>query len=388
MAPNPGNPPELRKRSLASKMFQAAVIVVLLAAVAGCDLYAVQILRRFEVSRHWLSVTGVMRDFRVQRNGRDPQKAKYVVDCGYRFTVNGATFAATNRMPEKFPNAFDADKWVAALRAKGGYITVFYNPQDPAKCVLSRGLPDGVMPCLWILGIVSVGGAGWFGRRLVRLVAGKEDFVAVVVRPVVTPDDSAPSGESGAVGVANVWQKIIRWFFALLGAMSCWWMAVLLYRDWGLPATERILPSVELIFVMEFIMAHSGATVSGMLADPNENRKAKVYGVLILGAVYMVFAVTIAAAGHSARLFVTFSGILISRWVGLFLDSDKARQQQYLRSMETFLILFLSLIVCLVFLHLPFEVMLMVYFGLIGIYELTLPGRKRSFLGSPTVGGT
>ena len=100
-------------------MFQAAVIVVLLAAVAGCDLYVVQILRRFEVSRHWLSLTGVMRDFRVQRNGRDPQKAKYVVDCGYRFTVNGATFAATNRMPEKFPNAFDADKWVAALRAKG-----------------------------------------------------------------------------------------------------------------------------------------------------------------------------------------------------------------------------------------------------------------------------
>jgi hypothetical protein len=381
MATDSGYASEFRKRSRGAKLAQAAFIVVLLTAVAAGDFYAAQTLRHWEAAKHWPGVTGVMRDFRANRSGWNRDEYKYAVDCGYRFTVNGTTFAATNRLPGTFPNSFDADKWVEAWRAKGGYLTVFYNPQDPAECVLSQDLPTGVMPCAWLLGIVSAGATGWFGRRLLRLVRGKEDVVAVTVRPTAAAEDSAP-------GAANLSQRLLRWFFALTGAMSCWWMAVTIYRDWSLPLEERTLPPAVLIFVMEFIMVHSGATVSGMLADRNETRKAKVYGVLILGGVYMVFAVSIAAAGHSTRLFVTFSGILISRWVGLFLDSDKARQQQYIRSMETFLVLFLSLIVCLVFLHLPFEVMLMVYFGLIGIFEVTLPARKRSFLGSPTVGGT
>jgi Protein of unknown function (DUF3592) len=388
MTTRPGSPPELRKRSFLSKLIQGTIIVVLLAAVAGGDMYAVHALRRLGASRHWPGVIGVMREVGIHHDGWNRDEIKYVVDCGYRFTVNGATFAATNRLPEVFRTSFDADNWVAARRARGSYLTVFYNPRDPADCVLSPGWPSGALPCVWLLGIVSVGAAGWFGRRLLRLVTGKEDFVAIAVRPASVAGGSARGDDAGLASAASPLQRILRWLFALLGAVSCWWMAVSLYHDWGLPPGERTLPSAELIFVMEFILAHSGAMVAGMLADPNRPGKTRVKGFVFLAVVYMVFAVSIAAAGHSARLFATFSGILISRWVGLLLDSAKARQQQFLRSAETFLILFLSVIVFLVCLRLPLEVTLMVYFGLIGIFELTLPLRKRSFVRLPAVGST
>jgi hypothetical protein len=83
---------------------------------------------------------------------------------------------------------------------------------------------------------------------------------------------------------------------------------------------------------------------------------------------------------------VTFSGILISRWVGLMLDSNKARQQQMTRSVETFIILLFSIVVCLWLLKLPLEVVLIVYFCLIGLFEATLPARKRSWF-QPQAGG-
>lgn len=379
MTTSPDIQSERRKRSFLSKLCQAMFILTLLAAVAGCDLYAVRTWQQFRAARSWPRVTGVIRGSNTHRTGWNRDEIRYVTDISYRYTVGYATYAATNRLPQMFSTAFDADNAVQALRAKGGYLPVFYNPHAPADSALSQEYPNGVSMCFGILTIATVLALAWFGRRLVRLATGREDYA--IIHSATPQSDSDPGMPAGP------WQSALRWGFALLGAVSCWWMALMIYRNWSLPSGERTLPSADLILVMEFILMHSGIMVAGVLSKPGQAREAKIKSMLFLGLVYLVFVMAIASAGHSVLLFVTFSGILASRWADLLLDSDKARQQQMTRSMEGFLIFFFCLIVFLWLLKLPLDVTLVIYFCLIGIFEATLPARKRSWFRPPTVQG-
>jgi hypothetical protein len=254
------------------------------------------------------------------------------------------------------------------LRAKGSYLQVFYDPLDPAESVLSQSCPGGVVMCFEVLASVTVLAVIWFGRRLVRLVTGKEDLVSD--EPSFMQNDDLPAGPGA---------RPLRWFFALMGAASCWWLALTIYQDWRVPVAERHLPSAELMLMMEFILAHSGMMVAGFLSAPNQPGQSKTKQMLFLGLIYLVFATSIAAAAQSFRLFLMFSGLLISRWVGLALDSNKARQQQMTRSVEAFVVLLFSIVACLWLLKLPLEVALIMYFCLIGLIEATLPARKKSW---------
>jgi hypothetical protein len=274
-------------------------------------------------------------------------------------------------MPGSFDSAFAASQAVDAMRAKGSYLHVFYNPRDPAINFLSPRGPAGGWLCFGILAFATVIGVAWFSRRLVRLASGLDDDA--LVQPVAREE-----GDDDLNPPANLWQGAMRWIFAGLGAASCWWMALTIYRDCGLPKDERTLPSADLIFMMEFILVHSGFMVPGVLKASSQARARGNSPMLVLGLVYLTFAAAIAAADGSWQLFVMFGGLMVSRWVGLLLDSDKARQQQMARSMETFLILILSLLVVFVLLRLGLDMVLVVYFCLTGLFEAVLPARKRS----------
>jgi hypothetical protein len=371
MTTQPEIQPVSHERSFLSKLFEGIFILLLLASVAGCDFYAAQVWRHLQAARSWPGATGVMRDFYTHRGGWNRDEIRYVVDLGYRYTVNGSTYVATNQLPDLFLSAFAADQAAQTLRAKGSYLPVFYNPFDPAESVLSQACPSGAVMCFEVLASVTVLAAIWFGRRLVRLATGKEDFVS--------DEPSFMQGDDNPGLPAGPGARTLRWFFALMGAASCWWLALTIYQDWRVPVAERHLPSAELMLMMEFILAHSGMMVAGFLSAPNQPGQSKTKQMLFLGLIYLVFATSIAAAAQSFRLFLMFSGLLISRWVGLALDSNKARQQQMTRSVEAFVVLLFSVGVCLLLLKLPLEVALIVYFCLIGLFEATLPARKKSW---------
>lgn len=167
-------------------------------------------------------------------------------------------------------------------------------------------------------------------------------------------------------------RKAPRWFFAVLGAGSCWWLAFDVYQNAHLPpGTTRSLPKADILFVLEFLLIHSGVMLSGILSSPNMKGRT-LKPVLFVSFIYAVFGVAIALASQSLQLFLTFSGIMISRWMGLVSESGSVRLQQFKRSMAGFLLLFGTLLVTLV-LESSWDMMLVVYFCLAGLAEVIEP---------------
>jgi len=130
----------------------------------------------------------------------------------------------------------------------------------------------------------------------------------------------------------NTWQKYLRVIPGVLGALSCWWLAVTLARVWRTPLAVEHGRWVKLgvgIMVLEFILVHSGTMLPAMAASSKTlGRKP----VLLVSALYACFGVAIALAFKSIMLICTFSGIMIPRWLGILFDSDQARAQQIKRS--------------------------------------------------------
>jgi hypothetical protein len=130
----------------------------------------------------------------------------------------------------------------------------------------------------------------------------------------------------------NSWQKYFRVIPGVLGALSCWWLAITLARVWWTPMAVDHGRWVKLgvgIMVLEFILVHSGAMLPAMAASSKTlGRKP----VLLVSALYVLFGAAIALAFKSIMLICTFSGIMIPRWLGILFDSDQARAQQIKRS--------------------------------------------------------
>ena len=126
--------------------------------------------------------------------------------------------------------------------------------------------------------------------------------------------------------------RLFRITLGLVGAASCWWMALILYRTWQTPLAVDHGRWVSLgvgIMVLEFVLVHSGAMLPGFVASRNTGRT----GILLLmSALYVMFGVCIALAFKSTMLFCTFSGIMIPRWVSVAMDSEDAKKQQVKRS--------------------------------------------------------
>src|SRR5215472_8277929 len=99
-------------------------------------------------------------------------------------------------------------------------------------------------------------------------------------------------------------QPPLRWLYSLIGAASCWWMAYSLYLCWHLkltPETGRWLPPAAGLFVLEFILVHSGAMLPMLMAArkllPEGIKPALLQGIkplLLLSAMYVMMVIAIA----------------------------------------------------------------------------------------------
>lgn len=135
-------------------MVQVAVV-----AVVGTGLLLVGILqlRKSRGAAAWPSAAGT-----IQKAGifSDPDldslsTSPLGVRVVYSFQVSGREFTGTRiRFDEvRYPSAKRAEQELAKFPA-GGPVTVFFDPQDPARCVLQKNNRSGVV--FLVLGAIFV----------------------------------------------------------------------------------------------------------------------------------------------------------------------------------------------------------------------------------------
>jgi hypothetical protein len=131
------------------------------------------------------------------------------------------------------------------------------------------------------------------------------------------------------------------------------------------------------LYLVELILVHAGSIP--MIAASKESKSSKIIAVSLVSAIYVTFIAAAAVKFHSSQLLLTFAGIMIPRWTGLFTDSYAARQQQINRSLESTLAFVFTIvpIVLLTESANPFDLALTVYFIVMGLLEGTSPLRKK-----------
>jgi hypothetical protein len=129
--------------------------VILAPAIVGLGLFLLGLfqVRKLRASRNWLMAPGMVREVLVERQvASDPEDSdSYTPVVKYGFGVAGKPYLGTRiRFDAK---AFQSD--VAARKSVAGFrpglpVTVFYNPANPADCVLERKNSAG-----WVLLILG-----------------------------------------------------------------------------------------------------------------------------------------------------------------------------------------------------------------------------------------
>lgn len=153
-------------------------------------------------------------------------------------------------------------------------------------------------------------------------------------------------------------------------------MAYAIYHAAHLKLDQVYGIPIMLLYLLEFILVHAGSIP--MIAASKESKSAKIVAISLVSAIYITFIATAAVKFHNPKLLLTFAGIMIPRWTGLFTDSDAARQQQIDRSLESTLA-FVFTIIPTVFL-LGWDAVgygLIAYFAVMGLLEGTSPLRKK-----------
>ena len=110
------------------------------------------------------------------------------------------------------------------------------------------------------------------------------------------------------------------------------------------------------IMIMELILVHSGVMMASPMSEEVQGKGfllgrtwkiSKKQSMIIMLVFYAVFGGAILFSFKSVDLFLTFSGILISRWAGLLIDSDTARDQQFNRSLLSLLLFVIAVVLAL-----------------------------------------
>ena len=172
-------------------------------------------------------------------------------------------------------------------------------------------------------------------------------------------------------------QNILHWISSLIGAGSCWWMAYILYQAVRSGQQQVFGIPIDLIFLLELILVHSGSIP--MIAASKESKSSKIITICLVSTIYVAFIAAATIKLHSSQLLLTFVGIMIPRWTGLFTDSAAARQQQINRSLESTLAFVLIVVPIGLLLDddNPFGPALTAYFAVMGLLEGTSPLRKK-----------
>jgi hypothetical protein len=179
-------------------------------------------------------------------------------------------------------------------------------------------------------------------------------------------------------------QYILRWVFSLTGAASCWCMVYAIYRASCLKQAGVYGIPFDLLFLLEFILVHAGSIP--MITASKEPKSAKIITVSLVSTIYVTFIAIAAVKFQNPKLLLTFAGIMIPRWAGLFMDSDAARRQQIGRSMESILAFIVAIIPTMLGINVVFTDPLIIYFTLMGLLEATSPIRRKNLNQSQRMG--
>lgn len=113
-------------------------IVFLVAGVAVL-IYGIGLVLDARNAAHWPDTTARVVRADAQVVGREKDKRTYAPDVAYTFAVEGRTYEGrrVTLVPRNYPQDF-AVRAVLARYPVGGTARVFYDPRDPANCVLDR----------------------------------------------------------------------------------------------------------------------------------------------------------------------------------------------------------------------------------------------------------
>jgi len=144
-------------------------ILVVVLLVFGVVLGGVGFMRytTARASAEWPTVNGTVTSSRVQTTRRDG-KNEYMPRVQYSYVVDGQSFSGTRitASDEYQKNRGSADD-ILGRYPSGTAVTVFYDPQDPARAVLEQGLPGNVkvllgagVACLALAVLIGISAAG------------------------------------------------------------------------------------------------------------------------------------------------------------------------------------------------------------------------------------
>lgn len=131
-------------------------------------------------SRSWPSVEGTVTNTTVDvdttrsrrsNSNRRRTTTSYFAVVEYSYTVNGRTFTS-DRISAGEPqhgtsNRAAADSFLTRY-PKGGGVSVYYDPRDPASAVLQKGAAGVASWFMALGGLAALGGAGWITWRTLR----------------------------------------------------------------------------------------------------------------------------------------------------------------------------------------------------------------------------
>jgi len=138
--------------------------------VGAFDAITIYGMVRSEQAKSWPAVTGTITHSEIERY-TDSDGTTYSADLEYVYEVDGREYAATRYRFGGFTSSSDRSYASGIVRAHpvGAEVDVFYNPDDPADAVLSRGVGGSdyfialfltpfniVMLGLWGIGIAAV----------------------------------------------------------------------------------------------------------------------------------------------------------------------------------------------------------------------------------------
>lgn len=101
--------------------------------------------RQADASTRWPSTKGVILSSKVKAppapssTGSGRNRAVHVPRISYRYSVNGREYVDNRPTIGKVNGKGDSEKLVARF-PKGAKVTVYYNPEDPSRAVLVRGM--------------------------------------------------------------------------------------------------------------------------------------------------------------------------------------------------------------------------------------------------------
>ncbi len=142
----------------------------------------------------------------------------------------------------------------------------------------------------------------------------------------------------------------MRLIEGIIAAIPCFALAATMLISWVDPRSIDNGAWVRFgvgIMVLEFVLVHSGALMASMKPEGGRLQTLKVLGVAF--AFYGLFAGAMAFAFQSWTLFIIYTTVMLSRWVGIFTHPEDARadasQRSGLAAVYYLIAVFLSVLV-------------------------------------------